>query len=83
MGSLHLDMQVAGTAGVEARDDGVQVEGTIGVGELVPPVVVADAVVVSGIIGLPKVDQGTRDGATVTGRPGTTKSVRCGEFALK
>ena len=65
MGGLHPHVNVAGAAGVEARDDGFQAVLAVGVGELVAAQGVALVVVASLVIGLPEVQQHAGEGLAI------------------
>jgi hypothetical protein len=70
VGGLDLDVDVAGAAGVDARQDRLQAPGAVGVAELVAPQAVALGVVLAGVVGLPEVEQGPLDRAAVGGQDG-------------
>src|SRR5439155_8677741 len=52
IGRLHLDVDMARAAGVEAGDDRLQAKAAVGVGELVPAHLEAAVVVVTPVVGL-------------------------------
>src|SRR6516164_3260157 len=60
---LHLDMVVAGAAGVERRQDGAQAVAALGIGEQMPAIAKAGVVVLAAIVGMPEVEERLRDGA--------------------
>src|SRR5262252_7162463 len=93
---LHLDVIVAGAAGIERRQDGAQAVAALGIGEQVSAIAKAGVVVLAALVGMP---EGSRS-ACATGRqervrtcplsstrravlPSSTNSARSGELGLK
>src|SRR5215472_18423313 len=63
---LHLDVVVAGAAGIERRQDGAQAVATLAIGEQMPAIAKAGAVVLAALVGMPEVEERLRDGPAGT-----------------
>jgi hypothetical protein len=58
---LHLDVIVAGAAGVERRQDGPEAIAALGVGEQVSAIAESASVVLAALVGVPEIDERPRN----------------------